>query len=105
MKKADHTKPFDSKAFLQVVGDGRTIKTYRTGSIVFAQGDPAGSVFYIQSGKVKLSVVSARGKEAVIAILNEGFFFGEGCLAGQTLRMATARAFAPAQSFALRKPG
>jgi len=103
MKKADHTKPFDSKAFLQVVGDGRTIKTYRTGSIVFAQGDPAGSVFYIQSGKVKLSVVSARGKEAVIAILNEGFFFGEGCLAGQTLRMATARAFAPCSIVCVKK--
>lgn len=96
-------KPFDSKAFLQVVGDGRTVKKYRTGSIVYAQGDPADSVFYVQSGKVKISIVSARGKEAVIAILNEGFFFGEGCLAGQTLRMATARALAPCSIVCVKK--
>ena len=86
------TKPFDSKTFLSVVGDGRTIQTYPENGVIFDQGDPADSVFYIQRGKVKLSLVSSRGKEAVIAILGEGFFFGEGCLAGQPLRMATARA-------------
>jgi len=58
--------------------------------VVFSQGDPANAIFYIQKGKVKLTVVSTRGKEAVVAILGVGDFFGEGCLAGQTLRMATA---------------
>lgn len=91
MKRLKEIKPFDSKMFLSVVGDGRTIVKYRKNHIVFDQGDPAESVFYIQRGKVKLTIVSSHGKEAVIAILGEGFFFGEGCLAGQPLRMATAR--------------
>lgn len=86
------TKPFDSKAFLAVVGDGRTIQRFRKNRVVFAQGDPADSVFYVQQGKIKLSIVSPRGKEAVLAILSEGFFFGEGCLVGQAVRMATAAA-------------
>jgi len=85
-------QPFDSKTFLGAVGDGRTIQKYRKNSSIFAQGDPADAVFYIQRGEVKLAVVSPRGKEAVIAILNEGFFFGEGCLAGQAVRMASALA-------------
>jgi len=88
--RATQEKPFDSKTFLAAVGEGRTTQTYRKDGVIFAQGDPADSVFYIQRGKVKLAVVSARGKEAVVAILGPGFFFGEGCLAGQTLRMATA---------------
>ena len=88
--KPSETKPFDSKSFLGVVGDGRTIQKYRKNRVVFTQGDPADSVFYIQRGKVKLAITSPRGKEAIIAILSEGFFFGEGCLAGQPLRMATA---------------
>ena len=91
MKRLREIKPFDSKAFLSVVGDGRTIQKYRKNHIIFDQGDPAESVFYIQRGKVKLTIVSSRGKEAVIAILDDGFFFGEGCLAGQPVRMATAR--------------
>ncbi|GAC1655529.1 MAG: Crp/Fnr family transcriptional regulator [Vulcanimicrobiaceae bacterium] len=86
----NQTKPFDSKAFLAVVGDGRTIETYKKNAVVFAQGDPADSVYYVQRGEIKLAIVSPRGKEAVIAILAQGFFFGEGCLAGQPLRMATA---------------
>lgn len=91
--EADYqTKPFDSKAFLAAVGDGRTIQRCAKGSVIFAQGDSAGSVFYIQRGKVKLSIVSPRGKEAVIAILTAGAFFGEGCIAGQPVRMATAAA-------------
>ncbi len=85
-------QPFDSKTFLGAVGDGRTIQKYRKNSSIFAQGDPADAVFYIQRGEVKLAVVSPRGKEAVIAILSEGFFFGEGCLAGQAVRMASALA-------------
>lgn len=89
---ATEVKPFDSKTFLGVVGDGRTIKRYRKGHVVFDQGDRADSVFYILRGKVKLTIISPRGKEAVVAILSDGFFFGEGCLAGQPLRMATATA-------------
>ncbi|MGA2373804.1 MAG: Crp/Fnr family transcriptional regulator [Candidatus Korobacteraceae bacterium] len=65
---------------------------YQAGASIFSQGDAADAVFYIESGKVKLTVVSARGKEAVVGILQEGSFFGEGCLAGQPLRMATTTA-------------
>ncbi len=91
--EADYrTKPFDAKALLAAVGDGRTIQSYPKNHVVFAQGDSADAVFYIQRGKVKLSIVSPRGKEAVIAILTAGAFFGEGCIAGQPVRMATAAA-------------
>jgi CRP-like cAMP-binding protein len=86
----EEARPFDSKAFLTAVGDGRTVLTYRKGRVIFSQGDPADSVFYVQRGKIKLGIVSPRGKEAVVAILNSGSFFGEGCLAGQLLRMASA---------------
>jgi CRP-like cAMP-binding protein len=71
---------------------GKTIHQYKADESVFSQGDVADAVFYIQSGKVKLTAVSAQGKEAVVAILPEASFFGEGCLAGQPLRMATATA-------------
>lgn len=84
------TPPFDSKAFLAAVGDGRTVEKYAKNQVIFAQGDVADSVFYVQRGKVKLSIVSPRGKEAVIAILGEGYFFGEGCLAKQPVRMSSA---------------
>jgi len=97
-------EPFDSKTFLAVVGDGRTIQKYRKASVVFAQGDPADSVFYIQRGKIKLAIVSPRGKEAVIAILGEGFFFGEGCLVGQPLRMVTASALTECTVVQVTKP-
>jgi CRP-like cAMP-binding protein len=86
----EEARPFDSKAFLTAVGDGRTVLAYRKGRVIFSQGDPADSVFYVQRGKIKLGIVSPRGKEAVVAILNSGSFFGEGCLAGQLLRMASA---------------
>jgi CRP/FNR family transcriptional regulator, cyclic AMP receptor protein len=81
--------PFDPKSFFAMVGDGRSIGEYRKHQIVFSQGDPADAVFYIQSGKVKRTVVSKHGKEAVIAILGTYDFFGELCLAGQMHRMAT----------------
>ena len=73
---------FNPKAFLAKVGEGRSIATYRSDEIVFSQGDPADSVFYIQRGKVKVTIVSEQGKEAVVAILGTNEFFGEGCLAG-----------------------
>ncbi len=82
--------PFDPKIFLAKIGKGRTIGKYRKDQNVFAQGDAADSVFFIQKGKVKISVVSELGKEAVVGILDAGDFFGEGCLAGQKLRIATA---------------
>jgi CRP/FNR family transcriptional regulator, cyclic AMP receptor protein len=72
---------FDPHTFLAHIGAGRTLAPYRQHSPIFAQGDVADAVFYIQSGQVKLTVVSARGKEAVIAILGAQAFFGEGCLA------------------------
>ena len=97
------TRPFDSKTFLEVVGEGRTIAHYPKNRVVFAQGDAADSVFYLQRGKVKLAIVSARGKEAVIAILSAGFFFGEGCLAGQPIRMATALAITECSIVQIKK--
>src|SRR5687768_13596610 len=83
---------FDPHTFLARIGAGRTLATYRPHSPIFAQGDVADAVFYIQGGQVKLTVVSAQGKEAVIAILEAQAFFGEGCLAGQPLRIASATA-------------
>ena len=80
---------FDPKSFLALVGEGRSIGEYRKDEIVFSQGDPADAVFYIQSGKVKVTVVSEQGKEAVVAMLGTNDFFGEGCLAGQAQRIAT----------------
>jgi CRP/FNR family transcriptional regulator, cyclic AMP receptor protein len=84
--------PFDPKAFLSKVNGGRTISNYRKNKIVFVQGDPADAVFYIQTGKVKVTVSSELGKEAVVAVLATGDFFGEGCLAGQALRLASVAA-------------
>ena len=84
--------PFDPKAFLSKADGGRSISNYRKNQIVYTQGAPADSVFYIQTGKVKKTVVSEQGKEAVIALLGTADFFGEGCLTGQPLRLATVRA-------------
>jgi CRP/FNR family transcriptional regulator, cyclic AMP receptor protein len=83
---------FDPKIFLAKAGDGKAISKYRKDQIVFSQGEVADAVFYIQQGKVKLTVVSEQGKEAVIAILGPGQFFGEGCLNGHPLRIGTTRA-------------
>ncbi len=83
---------FDPRVLLTKLSVGKTSQEYQIDESVFSQGDPADAVFYVQSGKVKLTVVSKRGKEAVVAILLQDSFFGEGCLAGQPLRMATASA-------------
>jgi CRP-like cAMP-binding protein len=83
---------FDPKAFLASVSEGKTISKYRKNQIVYTQGEAADAVFYVQQGKVKLTVVSEQGKEAVVAILGSGQFFGEGCLNGHPLRIATTRA-------------
>jgi len=86
---------FDHEAFLTRIEAGKTTRQYRTKQVLFSQGDAADAVFYIQSGKVRLTVVSTRGKEAVIGVLGRGSFFGEGCLAGQPLRMSTAMSIEP----------
>jgi CRP/FNR family transcriptional regulator, cyclic AMP receptor protein len=83
---------FDPKAFLAVVGDGKTILKFQEDHIVFKQGDPADSVFYIQKGRVKVVVISKQGKEAVVGILEPGQFFGEGCMNGHSVRIATTTA-------------
>jgi CRP/FNR family transcriptional regulator, cyclic AMP receptor protein len=93
------TKPrplFDAKSFLAKVGAGRRITKYRKGETIFSQGDPADAVFYVQKGKVKVTVVSEQGKEAVVAILGADEFVGEGCLAGQAQRIATVAAMTDA---------
>jgi CRP/FNR family cyclic AMP-dependent transcriptional regulator len=85
-------RQFDPRVFLANVGAGKTILNYRKGRIIYAQGEVADQIFYIQSGAVKVTVVSEQGKEAVVGILNTAQFFGEGCLNGQMVRVGTARA-------------
>ena len=95
MSPSDSTKKkreFDPKKFLATIGDGRKAEAFSRKQIIFTQGDAADALFYIQEGKVKLTVVSKIGKEATLGILSEGDFFGEGGLAGQVLRMGSATA-------------
>jgi CRP-like cAMP-binding protein len=94
---------FDPKAFLARVGKGRTLADYKKKQTIFSQGDPADAIFYIQDGKVKLTVVSKQGKEAVVAILGPDDFFGEGCLAGQPTRMCSASALSECKIMRLEK--
>ena len=96
-------QPFDPKVFLAIANGGRTISKYQVNQIVFTQGEPADSVFYIQSGKVKVTVVSEQGKEAVVALLGPDEFCGEGCLAGRPRRVATATAMTDCQIMRLEK--
>ena len=87
------TEPaFNPKSFLAEFGKGKTHTDHRKGHKIFSQGDAAAAIFYLQKGKIKLTVISQQGKEAVIALLGDGDFFGEGCLAGQSLRTSTATA-------------
>jgi CRP-like cAMP-binding protein len=99
-----HRRAFEPQAFLAKVGAGRTIVTFQKQSPLFTQGDAADAVFYIQEGQVKLSVVSAQGKEAVIALRAAQAFLGEGCLAGQPRRMATATALTDCTLMRIEKP-
>jgi len=94
---------FDLHAFLDSAGIARKISKYRRSAVIFSQGDPATDVFYIQEGSVKLSVLSRTGKEAVVGMLGPGDFFGEGCLAGQPRRMATASAMSPSAVLVIEK--
>ena len=89
---AKKKRDFDPKEFLATIGEGRKVVAFLKKQIIFTQGDAADAVFYIQQGRVRLTVVSEIGKEATLGILNEGDFFGEGGLAGQPLRMGSATA-------------
>jgi CRP/FNR family transcriptional regulator, cyclic AMP receptor protein len=95
--------PFDPKTFLARAEGGRTVSQYRKNQIIFSQGDLADAVFYIMDGRVKFSVVSEHGKEAIVALLGADDFCGEGCLAGQPLRMATAKAITECQIMRIEK--
>jgi CRP-like cAMP-binding protein len=95
---------FDLPAFLDSAGAARRIAKYARSAVVFSQGDPANDVLYVQQGSIKLSVLSRTGKEAVVAILAAGDFFGEGCLAGQPRRMATASALTASTVLIVEKP-
>jgi CRP/FNR family transcriptional regulator, cyclic AMP receptor protein len=97
------TDGFDPQAFLDSAGVARKVKKFKRAEVVYSQGDAAKSVMYIQEGGVKLSVVSEGGKEAVVAMLGPGDFFGEGCLAGQSVRMGTATAITPSTVLVIEK--
>src|ERR1700736_6687086 len=94
---------FDVQAFLDSSGVSRNVVEYRRSQKIYSQGDPAASVMYLQKGGVKLSVVNEVGKEAVLAILGPGDFFGEGGMAGQSVRMGTAIAITPATLLVIKK--
>jgi CRP/FNR family cyclic AMP-dependent transcriptional regulator len=95
--------PFNVNSFLSKADGGRTITSYRKNEKIFSQGDPADAVFYIQEGKVKVCVMSEEGKEAVVALHGKGEFFGEGCLTGQPLRLATVMAMTESAVMRLAK--
>ena len=97
-------QPFELKKFLDSAGIKRRITKFARSAVVFSQGDPATDVFYVQLGSIKLSVLSRTGKEAVVAILGPGDFFGEGCLAGQPRRMATASVLSASTVLVIEKP-
>ena len=98
-----NVEPFHPDDFLAKIGEGRTISLYRKGQTIFSQGGVADSVFYIQKGRVKVTVVSEHGKEAVVAILGKDEFSGEGCLAGQPKRIATATALTECEIMRIEK--
>lgn len=99
----ERSSSFDPKAFFARIDEGRSIASYRKGERVFSQGEPADAVFFIQRGQAKISVVSDQGKEVIVAILEKGNFFGEGCLVGQSSRISTAAAITNARIARLDK--
>jgi len=99
----DTTPGFDVERYLASTGDAHSVLQFRRGAVIFAQGDRAHDVRYLQKGSLKLSVISHSGKEAVVAILTPGDFFGEGVLAGQSVRIATATAIATSSVLAIEK--
>jgi CRP/FNR family transcriptional regulator, cyclic AMP receptor protein len=103
MAKKAKKVPFDPKVFLATANGGRSLSKYRKNKVIFSQGEPADSVFYIQKGQVKVTVVSEQGKEAIVAVLGSDEFCGEGCLTGQPRRMATATAMTECEIMRLDK--
>ena len=101
--KADAKKAFDAHEFLDSAGVARKVAEFKTKETIFSQGDPCRGVFYIQKGGVRLSVVNESGKEAVVAVLGPGDFFGEGCLAGQPIRIGTATSIAATTALIIEK--
>jgi CRP/FNR family transcriptional regulator, cyclic AMP receptor protein len=101
--KSSQNLAFDAQVFLDSAGVARTVTEIRKNKRIFSQGDPAKNVFYIQKGGVRLSVINEVGKEAVVAVLGPGDFFGEGCLAGQPLRMGSATAIGPTTALVIEK--
>jgi CRP/FNR family cyclic AMP-dependent transcriptional regulator len=94
---------FDAEAFLRSAGATRRVATYSKGKVVFSQGQPSDTVMYIQKGAIKISVLSRTGKEAVVAMLGPGDFFGEGALTGQSIRIGTATATTPTTVLVIEK--
>jgi CRP/FNR family transcriptional regulator, cyclic AMP receptor protein len=101
--RSKKTPAFNAQAFLDSAGVARKVVEYQRSEKAYSQGDPATSVMYVQKGGVKLSVVNEGGKEAVVAILGPGDFFGEGGMAGQSVRMGTATAIAPTTVLVIEK--
>jgi CRP-like cAMP-binding protein len=97
------TQPVDWAAFLSGIDRGKTTLEYGANRTIFMQGDPADSVFYLHQGKVKLAVTSQQGKEAIVTVLGDNEFFGEGCLAGQPLRISTAVAVTDCTLYRIEK--
>ena len=102
-KKNGASEPFNASAYLETAGVKRKIVTYRKRQTIFSQGDASRSVFYLRAGSVKITVTSSAGKEAVIALLHPGDFFGEGCIAGQPLRVARATAMGPVSALEIER--
>jgi CRP-like cAMP-binding protein len=98
-----NTQPVDWPAFLAGITRGKTILEYGANRMIFVQGDPADSVFYLKQGKVKLAVTSQQGKEAIVSVLSDNEFFGEGCLAGQPMRISTASAVTDCTLYRIEK--
>ena len=101
--KSEVTPAFKAERYLETAGVRRKIVNYRKGEVIFSQGDAATSVLYVLHGRVKISVITSAGKEAVIALFAEHEFFGEGCIAGQSLRVSSASAFAPTSVLEIQK--
>jgi len=100
---AGKSAKFDAQKFLDTAGVSRKLIEYRRGESIYSQGDSAETVMYVQKGGVKLSVVNGSGKEAIVAMFGPGDFFGEGCMAGQTLRMGTTSALTPSTLLVIQK--
>jgi CRP/FNR family cyclic AMP-dependent transcriptional regulator len=103
LRNQENADAFDPEVFLNTSGIARTIADFRRSESIYAQGDPANSVMYLQKGGVKLSVVNGAGKEAVVAMFGPSDFFGEGCMAGQTIRMGSATAITPSTVLVIEK--